>query len=206
MKPRYYILPLLLLFATCVVYPQKVYNNCGMEGSAKTAKLKQLNRDKNRYNAPKDEDIDDSISLSSILAPGDDEQRYSNTQAAEITGYVIDVKMGGIESCNCKATASQFRDTHIELVADPKKTSQTLRVIVEMTPRIRQKMKAKGIDWSTSALKSKFLHKWVKVKGWMLFDAEHWYNAENTNPDGDNIWRATSWEIHPVTSIEVVSH
>ena len=26
----------------------------------------------------------------------------------------------------------------------------------------------------------------------------------NTNPDGGNIWRATAWEIHPITAIEVL--
>jgi hypothetical protein len=39
----------------------------------------------------------------------------------------------------------------------------------------------------------------------LFFDGEHEHQAENTEPDGDRNWRATAWEIHPITSLEVVS-
>ena len=40
-------------------------------------------------------------------------------QGAEIIGYISDVKIGGIESTNCRARSVNERDTHIELVVDP---------------------------------------------------------------------------------------
>jgi hypothetical protein len=64
-------------------------------------------------------------------------------------------------------------------------------------------MKAEGVDWSTKALRSKLLGRWVTFTGWMLFDEEHASQAENTNPGRPRNWRATAWEIHPVTQIVV---
>lgn len=205
METRLLLIAALLLFISYVAPAQKTFHGCGMTGNAKVAKVKALNRDKNRYNLPSDDNIDASITLQAILETGDDENRFTNTDAAELTGYVYDVKVGGIETCNCKATESEFRDTHIELLANPNKTAGWRRVIVEVTPRIRKMMADKGVDWSTSKLKETIKNKWVKVRGWLLFDTEHWYNAQNTNPSGDNIWRATCWEIHPITNIEVVT-
>jgi hypothetical protein len=50
----------------------------------------------------------------------------------------------------------------------------------------------------------KLLGRWVKVTGWMLFDVEHQSEAENTAPGRPRNWRATAWEVHPVTAIEIV--
>jgi hypothetical protein len=44
----------------------------------------------------------------------------------------------------------------------------------------------------------------VRFKGWLLFDREHADEAENTKPGRAANWRATAWEIHPVTTIEVL--
>ncbi len=44
----------------------------------------------------------------------------------------------------------------------------------------------------------------VRVTGWMFFDSDHNTEAENTNPGGPKNWRATSWEVHPVTGFEVI--
>jgi hypothetical protein len=38
----------------------------------------------------------------------------------------------------------------------------------------------------------------------MFFDDEHDDEAQNTAPNSTNKWRATAWEIHPVTTIQVV--
>ena len=53
-----------------------------------------------------------------MLAPGSDGGRWKVKQGAEITGYALDVKVGGIET-NCGARAGERRDSHIELVLDP---------------------------------------------------------------------------------------
>jgi hypothetical protein len=180
----------------------EIYNGCGMEGDARSPGVQALNRLKNRYATP--QQIDPAITLAAILAPGRDTGRWKVKQGAEIVGYVSDVKVGGIESTNCHARSANERDTHIELVLDPMVGSPTQRVIVEVTPRWRAIMAAQEVDWSTRALRDRLLGRWIKVRGWMLFDVEHQNASENTAPGRERNWRATAWEIHPITSIEVV--
>ena len=78
-------------------------------------------------------------------------------------------------------------------------------MVVEVTPRLRAIMGTSGTDWSTKTLRKQLRGEWIKVQGWMMFDAQHANAAENTNPGGANNWRATAWEIHPVTDIQVVA-
>ena len=77
------------------------------------------------------------------------------------------------------------------------------RMVVEVSPRIRKLMSEKGINWDTKTLRDKLLGRWVKFEGWLFFDEEHANAAENTNPGRERNWRATAWEIHPVTNIEI---
>jgi hypothetical protein len=182
-----------------------VFDGCGMDGSATTANLKKLNQMKNRYAVPQDNQIDHSVTLSAMLAPGDDKTRWSTTNGAEVTGFVMDVTPGGGETCNCGKTDAAHIDTHIELVLHSTDTARTQSVVVEVTPRLRAIMGASGTDWSAKTLKKQFRQKWVKVRGWMTFDSQHAGVAENTNPGGASNWRATAWEIHPVTDMQIVT-
>lgn len=179
------------------------YRDCPMEGNAKPDRVKQLNLLKNRYTAPTD--INPKINLAAIERDGNDENRFSVHDGAEITGYVYDVKPGGVETCNCKEKDIAYRDTHIEIIANPMNSPPDRRIIVEITPRWREIMSKKGVDWSTRAIRDKFLGRWVKVTGWMLFDIEHGDEAEHTNPGRPRNWRETAWEIHPVTDIQVIN-
>jgi len=179
--------------------------SCPPEGTAREYRLMELNRLKNRTALPTSGEISGTITLEKMLEEGDDRNRWSTNDAAELSGYVADVKVGGVETCNCHAKDPEHRDTHIELMLNPMGGSVTKKVIIEVTPRIRERAGKKGLDWSTSTLRDRLLGRWVKVQGWMLFDFEHSRQADNTNPGGERNWRATAWEIHPVTSIEVVN-
>jgi len=183
----------------------ETYNGCGMDGDARSRAVRALSRLKNRVTVPGPQEINPSVTLAAMLAPGNDIGRWKVRYGAAITGYVYDVKVGGIETVNCGARDPRDRDTHIELVLAPMDSGATRRVIVEVTPRWRAIVAARGVDWSTRALRDRFLGRWVKVTGWMLFDVEHKSEAENTAPGRARNWRATAWEIHPVTGIEVVS-
>ncbi len=194
----------IILFSS-ISFAQEVYHGCGMDGSARSKKVKDLNELKNRFNFPEAKDFDKNVTLKAMLLPGNDLKRWNYHKAAEITGYIYNVKPGGIESCNCEAKNLLYRDTHIELILNPNETAETKRVIVEVTPRIRAIMEKKGINWTTQALRKNFLGKWVKVQGWLMFDAEHAKQSGNTNPENTKDWRATAWEIHPVTNIEIVT-
>lgn len=182
---------------------QDVYRGCGMEGSATGARAQQLNRLKNRWVAPDSAALDTTATLAAMLAPGDDRGRWSDQRSATVVGYVRDVKPGGVETTNCRTRDRQLRDTHIELVLDPSDAAQ-LPVIVEVTPRWRAMLAAKGVDWSTPTLRRQILGRWVRVTGWLLFDAEHQNAAANTAPGHPRDWRATAWEVHPITDLLVV--
>jgi hypothetical protein len=179
---------------------------CGLEGTANSEGMKDLNRHKNRWALPDESDIDPEVSLTAMLAPGKDINRFDQEKAAKIQGFVIDVKPGGMETCNCGADDPDLKDTHIEL-ALAAEAPEIQRVIVEVTPRLRKLMKIKmpDADWTTPALQTKFKGQWVEVTGWLTFDTAHIKQAENTNPGHEGNWRATCWEIHPVTNITPVA-
>ena len=195
----------LIALAPAPARAQDTYAGCGMEGDATAPAVQALNRLKNRYAAPEAGDVDSAVTLAALVKPGDDRSRWSERRGASVVGYVEGVKPGGIETVNCKARDLPDRDTHIELVVDPMNAGGPQRVIVEVTPRWRAMMAANGVDWSTAALRRAYLGRWVRVTGWLLFDAEHANAAENTAPGRPRNWRATAWEIHPITAIEVVA-
>lgn len=181
------------------LHAQEIFHGCPMEGSARTRTTKAENRAKNRYTAPQAANIDEAVTLNAMLVPGDDRGRWSETRGAEIAGYIVTVKPGGSETNNCKKSDPALADAHIDLVADPNDERGIKRVVVEITPWLREKMRHQGKDWSTRTLKRKLEGKWVKVRGWLFFDDVHADEAENTAPGRQNNWRATAWEIHPVT-------
>jgi hypothetical protein len=185
-------------------YIQSDGHPCSRVGTAKTENNKELNCHKNRFTAPQPQDFDQEVSLAALLAPGRDENRFDEEHAASFSGYVIDVKKGGNETCNCGAKNPIDMDTHIELGLAAG-VPETQRVIVEVTPRFRKQMKEQGLDWSTEGLANQLKGKWVHVSGWLLFDSMHVGQAENTHPGNATNWRATCWEIHPITSINLLS-
>ena len=182
-----------------------VRKGCPPQGNAKPDSVKALNILKNRVEPPADGDLDPAVTLEAMLQPGDDEDRWDESKAGELVGFVHDVKVGGIETTNCKATNPADRDTHIELVIDPAHAGPSQRIVVEVTPRWRDRMSAQNLDWSTETLKHDIKGHWVRIRGWLFFDQEHVDQAENTNPGNDKNWRASVWELHPISGIEVMA-
>ncbi len=182
-----------------------LFDGCPPEGTALSERIRRLNELKNRSAAPNDADIDRSVTLAALLAPGDDRVRWNESKAADVTGYVFRVRSGGRETTNCQATDTPDEDTHIELVLSPNDSAKNRWVIIEVTPRWRAAMLEQGVDWSTSALRATIEGHRVKVRGWLFFDAEHRGQSENTAPGNPGNWRATAWEIHPVTQVESVA-
>src|ERR1700752_3527385 len=185
--------------------PAEVYRSCSLEGSAVYNNRRESNRKKNRVATPTTADIEAGVTLAAMLQSGADQQRWSDARAGSIVGFVHDVKKGGEETVNCGETDSLYIDTHIELVLDPQNTNKTVRLIVEVTPRWRAFMATQGRDWTTRTLQQQLEGRWVRFTGWLFWDFEHADEAAHTNPGGDNVWRATAWEIHPVTEITVCS-
>ncbi len=200
------ILVLLFLFVFTGIQAQDTINNCPPEGKTKVNRLKELNIKKNRYELPKSSDIDANVTMKALMEKGNDEERFDENMAAVIEGYIYDVTNTGKETCNCNATEENYQDVHIVIVKKKSYTKNKYHVIVEITPRLRNKVFEKlGVE-NNKELRKKLIGMKVKVMGWLFFDAEHKVNSFNINPKGNKktIWRATCWEIHPITNIEVV--
>ena len=182
--------------------------NCGIHGSSQVgSKTYVLNEYKNRYSFPDSISIDRSLSISDLLSSGNPNQ-FDQNKAITIQGYVFDVKTGGVETCNCKTKDAAFRDTHIEITPDENHTDPQYRIIVEVTPRIREIMATKGMNWSTTELHGLLKGLKIEVTGWLFYDSEH-EDASFANDPNDEIgrsnWRGSCWEIHPITSITLLS-
>lgn len=193
---------MLLLLGVCRIYGQTTFDTCQAEGSAQRANIRTQNLKKNRDGAPTDAQINKAITFSILLSSNENSTLFTEGDGAEITAYVADVKIGAIETCNCRQKDHWHRDTHIELTIDPLNSGDKSQLLVaEVTPRVRQAMKDRGIDWSNRALRDTYLGRWVTIRGWVFYDASH--SDESAGSGGSRIWRGSAWEIHPVTSIEL---
>ena len=157
---------------------------------------------KNRTAIPAAADFEPAVTVAALLQSGDDTHRWSVTKAARIEGYVAAVRQAGIESANRFSLTR--RDTHIEVALRPDAPTKE-RVIVEVTPPIRDWARTRGVDWSTATLQRTLVARRCRFEGWLFFDSEHVGESENTNPGAAANWRGTAWEIHPITSITVVN-
>ena len=175
--------------------------NCPSAGIALTSRARQLHRLKNRTALPQAADFDTRITLAELLKPGDDTNRWSTDRAARIQGEVIDVENAGAEATNCFNPWG--RDVHI-LIATRKGASKSEHVVLEVTPRLRDWAAKQGMDWSEKTLQAQLVGRWCEFEGWLYFDVGHAEESENIAPGNPNNWRATAWEIHPITKITVL--
>ena len=175
--------------------------NCPSAGIALTNKQRTLHRLKNRTAFPQPADFDTRITLDQLLQPGNDRDRWSVDRAARIQGYVIDVAYARPEATNCYNPCG--RDIHI-VISDRKEAAKNEQVVVEVTPKLRNWAETQGMDWSEQTLQAQLVGHWCEFEGWLYLDAGHTEEAENTAPNNPENWRATAWEIHPITKITVI--
>jgi hypothetical protein len=193
------VVSLILVVLTTLVVLLK--RDCPTAGIAFSQEERDFHRLKNRTALPQPADFETSATLSSLLQPGDDRGRWSASRAARVEGYVVSIGKGPIELVNCYLPWS--RDTHIN-VALTLNAPVREQVVLEITPRMEAWAKDQGQDWSLGALNRELLGHWCSFEGWFFFDSNHAAEAENTAPQASNIWRATAWEIHPVTRFEAI--
>ncbi|MEN3327682.1 MAG: hypothetical protein V7638_2489 [Acidobacteriota bacterium] len=186
-----------LLLTLWVVLAQ----NCPGAGIALTGRARYLHRLKNRTAFPQPADFESRITLAALLQPGDDSNRWSVDRAARIQAEVIDVAYARPEATNCFSPCR--RDIHM-LIANRKDAAKNEQIVVEVTPNLRDWASSRGIDWSAETLRAQLVGHWCEFEGWLYFDVGHNEESENTSPRHPNNWRATAWEIHPVTKITVV--
>jgi len=201
-----------IVIAIFLIFPfsistQSAFKSCKAEGrAAKTkknpkgavsAKNKAQNLLKNRDDGPKDSDIDGAVTLTELLKKSND-KKFQPTQGVEVMGYVVSVSPGGTaESCNC--ARKDLQDIHIDVVLKKSDAANKRKhFIVEITPRFQATL------GNLKAVRSQIKGKWVKFTGWLFYDSIHADAAENTAPHHKGNWRATVWEVHPVSKFEIV--
>ena len=175
--------------------------NCPSAGIALTRRARNLHRLKNRTALPQASDFDSRVTLDTLLQPGDDTNRWSVERAARVQAFVVDVAYARPEATNCFNPCR--RDIHI-VIANRKDAPKTEQIVVEVTPNLADWAASQGIDWSEKTLQEQLVGHWCEFEGWLYFDAGHAEESENNKPHAPGNWRATAWELHPVTKITVV--
>jgi hypothetical protein len=146
----------------------------------------------------------------------DDLAKLGEGQEYGVIGYLYYVKQEGAESSNCELTSPDDTDFHIGIgfdksvaasVATPSKETaadklavKETAVVVEMTPQYRADF---APEWTIEVLK-KILGKQVRVTGQLMADNEHNNTKDNCGLSGHGpaCWRASIWELHPVTRFQ----
>jgi hypothetical protein len=179
------------------------YRNCPACGTARSFPVQKLDVLKNRSQKAKHTH---KITVAEMRDPSNN-KKFNFDMQVEVTGFVASVQAGGYkESCNCGR--EDLRDIHINIVADPKEVGdQRKYVIVEFTPRWQEQFGLNNHDYQKmlQTVKEQIAGKWVKFEGWMMFDYFHEDQSESTRPGNESNWRATAWEVHPVTSYTVLT-
>jgi len=113
--------------------------------------------------------------------------RRLEATAVQVRGYLIAARVEGPESANCHSATDQ--DMHLLLVDLPD-DSRSRAIVAEVTPHRHPTSWTEGRLRGLARNRSR-----VRVSGWLMYDQEH---------AADRTFRGTAWEVHPVTSIEVV--
>lgn len=174
---------------------------CPPSGLALSPTRRNLHHLKNRISFPQDIDFDPQATLTSILQAGRDERRWSQTKAARVEGYVVSIGKAGVELANCYSPCR--RDIHINL-ALRMDAPPSQQMVLEVTPHFERLVATQGLDWSEENLKATLVGRWCRFEGWLFYDVSHDEESANTHQEGSNVWRATAWEIHPITKIDVI--
>lgn len=190
------------------------YRRCPACGSAVRQSFRDLNVLKNRDDAATSPQ---EVTVAEIRKASNNEGHFDPSQQVWVRGYVASLDKGGFqESCNCGRT--DLRDIHINIVAsESERNDKTKFVVVEITPRWQEKFGMDDSDYDAMLedVKSQIRHRWVKFEGWMLYDIAHVTESKSTAKKGTPvctdkkgepkpcIWRATPWEVHPVTKYTV---
>lgn len=184
----------LCCIAAVIVYSSMVIF-CGPQGDSGNTNHQQLDKLKNRT-ADSKQDLK-VIDLTKLFDGKNDTARFSNNDWVTVTGYIVLVKEGGKETCNCHSADKSTWDWHIEISATPVLNKKAV-MICEVT-----QYTAAGCGVTYPELRALIGQK-VQITGWAFHDIEHWQNSFNTNPTGGDLWRGSDIEIHPVKHIKKV--
>lgn len=178
---------------------------CGPNGDA------LLNAAKNRTDVPAASAVQ-ALSLDDIRAIPAPSRWNTGSSRSSITGagregtpvvtmgFLKLVKAQGAESCNCGLSQRANTDLHFVLVSDIDDDENT-SVTVEVAPRLR----ADHPDWTFTKTRDELEGQFIRVTGWLMLDTKHIPQARRLPDERANrgLKRATNWEVHPITKLEV---
>ena len=166
---------------------------CGPSGDATDQQRQVLNQNKNRTDTP---DAASYVTIDWDSLKTLPKNRVNDFQGAPVVvqgflSHKINVENSGSgESTNCHLTSDNEVDWHMYLTkSHAQQISQA--IIVETTPRTRP-----SHSWTVDGLTPVVdANTPVRISGWLMYDFEH------VGVIGSQ--RATVWEVHPVTKIEI---
>jgi len=166
---------------------------CAAAGNSSDPKIIKLDSQKNRTDIPSATayiPVDWNV-LKGLPSNSPDDLQGAPVMVIGYLSHRINVedKAPG-ESTNCNLLSDDEVDWHIYLTSAPNQAISQA-IIVETTPRTRPLH-----TWDKSVLDALVnANKQVRISGWLMYDFQH-------VPD-IGTQRATVWEVHPITRIEV---
>jgi hypothetical protein len=191
--------------------------SCGMSGDSPSSSLRLQNVVKNNFCAGtnfRDVSLADFVALQQqadarVGGGGppklpDDRGVLKNLSngmgegsAVRFTGYLMDAHYADVasgESVNCHALGAEANDIHVNLAAKADEADRCQSITAEISPHVRPG------KWEVDNLERLAQDKvLVRIGGQLMYDASH-------RPCGEGFrgvpQRLSTWEIHPVYSIE----
>src|SRR5215813_4382344 len=194
-----------LLFLVCLATasdtpPGGKFNGCPVKGNVGDLTLNGLKNRTSQVSSPDTMTIDDILALPTPTVKTKiprSKWSASNKQivagpekkGVELEGFLDYVRHQGPEQCNC--SDPDQTDFHIWVCPAPNSRKKSC-VVVEATPRW-QDVNDSWDATSFNALAHAKTH--VRITGWLMYDQDHGSEVGKS--------RATLWEIHPITKIEM---
>lgn len=164
---------------------------CGPSGDNPAERSIELDQNKNRTDQPS---FYVPLSWDDVKNLPSDRRNDFQGAPVSVEGYLSDKVVvqnrGAGESANCHLLGNEEVDWHIYLTKSPNEKPREA-IIVETTPRVRPAHR-----WTPQML-TRYVasNTRVRISGWLMYDFLH-VNLIGT-------LRATAWEVHPITKIEV---
>jgi hypothetical protein len=196
-----------LLFLVCLAPasdtpPGGKFHGCPVNGNVGDLTLNGLKNRTAQVDAPSEDitSIDDILNLDTPTVTtsiarskwsAKDKQIVAGPEkeGVQIEGFLGFVKSEGAERCNCGDPDET--DSHIWVCPAPKSPKKSC-VVVEATPRWQEA----NDSWDQTSFSALAHEKApVRITGWLTYDQDHGSEVGKS--------RASLWEIHPITKIEV---
>jgi hypothetical protein len=208
-----------LPFQSVALYHPIDFSNqsCGMSGDSPSNNLRIQNLAKNNFCAGigfRDLSLTDFATLqkkadsqvgggSNTKLPDDRgilknlDSGMGEGSAVRFTGYIMDAhysNLGVGESVNCQSRGTEANDIHVNLVRTADEVDRCQSITAEISPHMRPS------KWEVDNLEPLSQGKvLVRIGGQLMYDASHRPCSEGVRA---NPQRLSTWEIHPVYSIE----